>query len=93
MSNVDEDRVFTHEQGENLLTRQEQIRNELAGIRNTLNKHFGVEPALMQAKGYDSFQFIRNGFFCADAKLSAEGAPVFGRIVSLKSSFRLPGTH
>ena len=47
MSNVDEDRVFTHEQGENLLTRQEQIRNELAGIRNTLNKHFGVEPALM----------------------------------------------
>ena len=52
-----------------------------------------VEPALMQAKGYDSFQFIRNGFFCADAKLSAEGAPVFGRIVSLKSSFRLPGTH
>jgi glutaminyl-tRNA synthetase len=47
----------------------------------------------MQAKGYDSFQFIRNGFFCADAKLSAEGAPVFGRIVSLKSSFRLPGTH
>ncbi|MDD7047865.1 MAG: glutamine--tRNA ligase/YqeY domain fusion protein [Lachnospiraceae bacterium] len=52
-----------------------------------------VEPSLMQAKGYDSFQFIRNGFFCADAKLSAEGAPVFGRIVSLKSSFRLPGTH
>ncbi len=52
-----------------------------------------VEPALMQAKGYDSFQFIRNGFFCADAKMSAEGAPVFGRIVSLKSSFRLPGTH
>ena len=52
-----------------------------------------VEPALMQAKGYDSFQFIRNGFFCADAKLSAEGAPVFGRIVSLKSSFRLPGTN
>ena len=47
----------------------------------------------MQAKGYESFQFIRNGFFCADAKLSREGAPVFGRIVSLKSSFKLPAAH
>ena len=49
-----------------------------------------VEPALMKAKGYDSFQFVRNGFFCADIHDSKEGAPVFNRIVSLKSSFRLP---
>ena len=46
-----------------------------------------VEPALMEAKGYDSFQFVRNGFFCADIHDSREGAPVFNRIVSLKSSF------
>ena len=49
-----------------------------------------VEPALMEAKGYDSFQFVRNGFFCADIHDSKEGEPVFNRIVSLKSSFRLP---
>ncbi|MCD8153270.1 MAG: glutamine--tRNA ligase/YqeY domain fusion protein [Clostridiales bacterium] len=49
-----------------------------------------VEPALMKARGYDSYQFVRNGFFCADIRDSKEGAPVFNRIVSLKSSFRLP---
>ncbi|MGN8817985.1 glutamine--tRNA ligase/YqeY domain fusion protein [Oribacterium sp. HCP28S3_H8] len=49
-----------------------------------------VEPALMQAKAYDSFQFVRNGFFCVDCKDSAEGHPVFNRIVELKSSFKLP---
>ena len=49
-----------------------------------------VEPVLMEAKGYDSFQFVRNGFFCADIHDSKEGEPVFNRIVSLKSSFKLP---
>jgi glutaminyl-tRNA synthetase len=49
-----------------------------------------VEPALMQAKAYDSFQFVRNGFFCVDCKDSTEGHPVFNRIVELKSSFKLP---
>ena len=49
-----------------------------------------VEPALMEAKAFDSFQFVRQGFFCADYKDSVEGQPVFNRIVSLKSSFKLP---
>ena len=49
-----------------------------------------VEPALMEARAYDSFQFVRNGFFCADCKDSKDGQPVFNRIVSLKSSFKLP---
>ena len=49
-----------------------------------------VEPALMEAKAGEQFQFVRNGFFCADYKDSKEGAPVFNRIVSLKSSFKLP---
>ncbi|MCR5776782.1 MAG: glutamine--tRNA ligase/YqeY domain fusion protein [Lachnospiraceae bacterium] len=52
-----------------------------------------VEPELAKAEAYDSFQFVRNGFFCADAKDSRPGAPVFNRIVSLKSSFRLPVTQ
>ena len=49
-----------------------------------------VEPALMEAKGYDSFQFVRNGFFCVDSKDSTDENLVFNRIVSLKSSFKLP---
>ena len=48
-----------------------------------------VEPSLKDAKPYDSFQFVRNGFFCVDYKGSSEGHPVFNRIVSLKSSFKL----
>ena len=35
-----------------------------------------------------AIQFVRNGFFCADIHDSKEGAPVFNRIVSLKSSFQ-----
>ncbi len=49
-----------------------------------------VEPALFAAKPYDSFQFMRNGYFCVDCKDSTEEKPVFNRIVSLKSSFKLP---
>ncbi len=56
----------------------------------TVVKNCKVEPMLAEAKAYDSFQFVRNGFFCADCKDSKEGAPVFNRIVSLKSSFKLP---
>jgi glutaminyl-tRNA synthetase len=49
-----------------------------------------VEPGLIEAKPYDRFQFVRNGYFAVDPKDSEEGKPVFNRIVSLKSSFRLP---
>ena len=49
-----------------------------------------VEPCLKDAKVYDRFQFVRNGFFVVDSKDSAPGAPVFNRIVSLKSSYKLP---
>ena len=55
----------------------------------TVLKSCYVEPALAEAKAYDSFQFVRNGFFCADCKDSKPGAPVFNRIVSLKSSFKI----
>ena len=49
-----------------------------------------VEPDLAKAKAFESFQFVRNGFYCVDYKDSKDGAPVFNRIVSLKSSFTLP---
>ena len=55
----------------------------------TVLKNCYVEPALKDAKAYDSFQFMRSGYFCVDSKDSTENAPVFNRIVSLKSSFRL----
>ena len=49
-----------------------------------------VEPALGEAESYDSFQFVRNGYFCVDCKDSTKEKTVFNRIVSLKSSFKLP---
>ena len=48
-----------------------------------------VEPSLADAKAYDSFQFVRQGFFCVDCKDSTKDNLVFNRIVSLKSSFKL----
>ena len=56
----------------------------------TILKNCYVESCLKDAKAYDSFQFVRNGFFCVDAKDSRPDALVFNRIVSLKSSFKLP---
>ena len=49
-----------------------------------------VEPALMEAEEYESFQFMRNGYYCVDCRDSVKGKPVYNRIVSLKSSFKLP---
>ena len=56
----------------------------------TVLKNCYVEPCLKDAAAYDSFQFVRNGFFCVDAKDSKPDALVFNRIVSLKSSFKMP---
>ena len=55
----------------------------------TVLKECYVEPALADAKACDSFQFMRNGYFCVDSKDSRPGGLVFNRIVSLKSSFKL----
>ena len=52
-----------------------------------------LERALGEGKAFDRYQFVRQGFFVVDCKDSAEGAPVFNRIVSLKSSFVLPKTE
>ncbi len=56
----------------------------------TVLKECYLEPNFEGAKGYDSYQFVRNGFFCVDAKDSTPEHLVFNRIVSLKSSFKLP---
>jgi len=59
--------------------------NSLTILENAM-----LEPGLGEAAGGDSFQFVRNGYFCADTKDSRPGKPVFNRIVPLKSSFKLP---
>ena len=47
----------------------------------TVLKDCVLEPSLKDAKAYDSFQFVRNGFFCVDCKDSEEGKPVFLKIM------------
>ena len=80
---------------ENIVDEEKGVYNKEDGSLNvnpnslTVTSAY-VEPELLKAKGYDSYQFVRNGFFCADIHDSREGAPVFNRIVSLKSSFKLP---
>lgn len=80
----------------------ENIVDEEAGVYNedgtmninpnslTVRENCYLEPALADAKPYDSFQFVRQGYFCVDSRDSKEGHLVFNRIVSLKSSFKLP---
>ena len=80
---------------ENIIDEEKCVYNEDGSLNlnpNSLTvlKNCYVEKSLKDAKAYDSFQFVRNGFFCVDAKDSKEGALVFNRIVSLKSSFKLP---
>ena len=82
----------------NLIDEEKGVYNEEDGSMNINPDSMEicqayVEPALAEAKAYDRFQFVRNGFFSADPKLSQPGQPVFGRIVSLKSSFKLPAAH
>ena len=81
---------------ENIVDEEKGVYNEEDGSLNlnpnslTVLKDCRLEPGLAEAKAYDSFQFVRNGYFCVDSKDSEPGKPVFNRIVSLKSSFKLP---
>lgn len=47
-----------------------------------------VEAGLAEAQPSDRFQFMRQGYFCADSKDSRPGHLVFNRAVSLKDSFK-----
>lgn len=80
---------------ENLIDEEKGVYNEDGSLNlnpNSLTvlKECYVEPALKEAKAYESFQFVRQGFFNVDCKDSKPDALVFNRIVSLKSSFVLP---
>ena len=80
---------------ENIIDEEKGVYNEDGSLNLnpnslTVKKDCYLERNLKDVKAYDSFQFVRNGFFCVDAKDSREDALVFNRIVSLKSSFKLP---
>ena len=82
---------------ENIIDEEKGVYNEDGSLNlnpNSLTvlKECYVEPALGGAKAYDSFQFVRQGFFCVDSHDSTPEKPVFNRIVSLKSSFKLPAS-
>ena len=81
---------------ENLVDEEKGVYNKEDGSLNlnpnslTVIKDALVEPSFDGYGAYDSFQFVRNGYFCIDAHDSTPEHLVFNRIVSLKSSFRLP---
>lgn len=82
---------------ENLVDEEKGVYNE-DGTMNinpnslTVVDNCYIEEGVEDAKPLDSFQFVRNGFFCVDShdgKPVDENRLVFNRIVSLKSSFKL----
>ena len=80
---------------ENLVDEEKGVYNEDGSLNlnpNSLKvlENCYLEPSLGKAESGDSFQFVRNGYFCVDEKDSTPEALVFNRIVSLKSSYK-PG--
>ena len=67
---------------------------ESSDLKSALNpesleilKDCKVEPALAEAQPGDRFQFLRMGYFCADAKDYLSIAPVFNRAVTLRDTW------
>ena len=80
---------------ENIIDEEKGVYNEDGSLNlnpNSLTvlKECRIEPSVKDAQAYESFQFVRQGFFCVDCKDSRPGSLVFNRIVSLKSSYVLP---
>lgn len=80
---------------ENIIDEEKGVYNEDGSLNLnpgslTVLKECFLEPALADTKASESFQFVRQGYFCVDCKDSKPGSLVFNRIVSLKSSYVLP---
>ena len=81
---------------ENIIDEEKGVYNEDGSLNLnpnslTIQKDCYLEPALADAKAFDSFQFVRQGYFCVDCKDFKAGRRLsFNRIVSLKSSYVLP---
>jgi glutaminyl-tRNA synthetase len=79
---------------ENIIDEEKGVYNEDGSMNINPNSlkvlpNCFVEPIVKDAKPYDSFQFVRQGYFCVDNKDSKPEKLVFNRVVSLKSSFKL----
>ena len=80
---------------ENLIDEEKGKLNEDGTLNFNPNSlvvrpHAKLEACVRDAKAYDRFQFIRNGYFSVDPKDTKEGHLVLNRIVGLKSSYK-PG--
>ena len=78
---------------ENLVDEEKGVYNEDGTVNinpnsRTIIDNAFVEPALKDAQPFESFQFLRNGYFNVDYKDSKPGVPVFNRTASLKSSYK-----
>ena len=81
---------------ENIVDEEKGVYNEDGSLNLNPNSLTVLKDCYVEenlAKAYDSFQFVRQGFFCVDAKDSTPEHLVFNRIVSLKSSFKLPSNN
>ncbi len=79
---------------ENIVDEEKGVYNEDGTINVnpdslTVLKECYIEPNIADVKAEDKFQFVRQGYFVADLKDYTTEKPVFNRIVSLKSSFKL----
>lgn len=78
---------------ENIVDEEKGVYNEDGSLNlnpnsiTTLEECY-IEPSVKDAKAYDSFQFLRHGYFSVDYKDTREEHLVFNRIVSLKSSYK-----
>lgn len=78
---------------ENIVDEEKGVYNEDGSINlnpdslKTLKECY-VEPCLLEAAPGDSFQFVRQGYFCLDTKDTTQEHMVFNRIVSMKSSYQ-----
>lgn len=78
---------------ENIVDEEKGVYNEDGSLNLNPNsiivlKTCYIEPSVKSSKSYDSFQFLRHGYFCVDSKDSSDDQLVFNRIVSLKSSYK-----
>jgi glutaminyl-tRNA synthetase len=65
----------------------ENIESELNPESLVVVESAALEPALVEAREQERFQFERVGYFCVDSERSASGGPVFNRIVTLRDSW------
>ena len=78
---------------ENIVDEEKGVYNEDGSVNLNpdsliILKDCYVEPSLEEVAPGDSFQFVRQGYFCLDTKDTTKDHMVFNRIVSMKSSYQ-----